>query len=359
MLGLFLFCRQGYEKDCAAEIQDKANSLAIYGYCESKPNTAFVIFRCHSADDTLRFYQQIHLSKLIYSRQWFIILEQINQLNPQDRLSAIIPCINHLNLDFNKIFWEVPDSEALKPLNRLIKSLASIIDQQSLLAISSAKKTANHLHICFINSLHCYIGYSENGNAHHYPAGIMRLKLPKTAPSRSYLKLDEALHTFLPKHNLFHLFKPGSKAVDLGAAPGGWTWLLSQYNVEVNAIDNGHLINALKNNPRVKHLHMDAFTYKPEQQVDWMVCDIVDKPLRTLALVEKWLINNWSYHYIVILKLPMHKRYAFIKQSILPRLANIQKQYKHKDIFCKHLYYTRDEICLAIIDSNRIFSKLD
>jgi len=34
MLGLLLYCRSGFEKDLAAEVQDKASQLNVFGYVE-------------------------------------------------------------------------------------------------------------------------------------------------------------------------------------------------------------------------------------------------------------------------------------------------------------------------------------
>ena len=56
--------------------------------------------------------------------------------------------------------------------------------------------------------------------------GIPRLRLPG-APSRSAAKLEEALLYFLGDE-AERLLRGGMSAVDLGAAPGGWTWILAR-----------------------------------------------------------------------------------------------------------------------------------
>ncbi|WP_455209712.1 hypothetical protein, partial [Kaarinaea lacus] len=35
MNALFLYCRTGFENDCAAEITDKAAHLGVSGYCKT------------------------------------------------------------------------------------------------------------------------------------------------------------------------------------------------------------------------------------------------------------------------------------------------------------------------------------
>jgi hypothetical protein len=37
------------------------------------------------------------------------------------------------------------------------------------------------------------------------------------------------------------LLRPGMRAADLGAAPGGWTWVLARHGLRVTSIDNGPL----------------------------------------------------------------------------------------------------------------------
>ena len=50
------------------------------------------------------------------------------------------------------------------------------------------------------------------------------------------------------------------RAVDLGAAPGGWTWQLAQRGVAVTAVDNGPLKGARARRPRsCTHVREDAF----------------------------------------------------------------------------------------------------
>jgi 23S rRNA C2498 (ribose-2'-O)-methylase RlmM len=57
--------------------------------------------------------------------------------------------------------------------------------------------------------------------------GIPRLKFPADAPSRSTLKLEEALHVFIPADEWDERLANGMYAVDLGPAraDGPISWL--------------------------------------------------------------------------------------------------------------------------------------
>ena len=59
----------------------------------------------------------------------------------------------------------------------------------------------------------------------------------------------------------------------------------------------------------VEHVRADGFMWKPRRAVDWLVCDIVDKPRRTTALME-WLEQRLCRFAVFNLKLPMKQRYA-------------------------------------------------
>ena len=111
------------------------------------------------------------------------------------------------------------------------------------------------------------------------------------APSRSTLKLAEALHVYLGD-NIEKVLMPEMRAVDLGAAPGGWTWQLIHRGLNVIAVDNGPMKGELVDNAMVRHLREDGFRYLPKKPVDWMVCDIVESPSRIATLVANQFMEN-------------------------------------------------------------------
>src|SRR6185436_8651688 len=90
-----------------------------------------------------------------------------------------------------------------------------------------------------------------------WPMGIPRIRMPRGAPSRSTLKLAEALITFLGDREPESL-RAGMRAVDLGAAPGGWTWQLAHRGLRVIAVDNGALKGSVEEDPLVTHVRADG-----------------------------------------------------------------------------------------------------
>ncbi|HEX7927769.1 MAG TPA: SAM-dependent methyltransferase, partial [bacterium] len=73
-----------------------------------------------------------------------------------------------------------------------------------------------------------------------YPGGVHRMPQDALAPSRSYLKVEEALDV-MRQSGLGGSPRPNETVVDLGAAPGGWTWAFLKRGCRVQAVDNGPL----------------------------------------------------------------------------------------------------------------------
>jgi 23S rRNA (cytidine2498-2'-O)-methyltransferase len=104
-------------------------------------------------------------------------------------------------------------------------------------------------------------------------------------PSRAYLKLWEALT------RLGAWPQSGDTALDLGASPGGWTWVLATLGARVTAVDKAPLDPRVAAMPGVMWREGSAFALAPEP-VDWLVCDVIAYPDRLLALVQAWIASE-------------------------------------------------------------------
>ncbi len=139
-------------------------------------------------------------------------------------------------------------------------------------------------------------------------------------------------------------FRLGHTAVDLGAAPGGWTYQLVQRGLQVTAIDNGPMDKKLMATEQVVHLKENALTWLPEKPVQILVCDMVEKPSLVANLMAKWLLQAKAAHAIFNLKLPMKKRFQEVSDCIGEICDQLEAQ--EIDYFwqAKHLYHDREEI---------------
>ncbi|MBI1214342.1 MAG: hypothetical protein GC185_00820 [Alphaproteobacteria bacterium] len=117
-------------------------------------------------------------------------------------------------------------------------------------------------------------------------------------PSRAYLKLWEAL-TRAGK-----LPGPGDKCLDLGSAPGGWTWVLQKLSAEVVSVDKAPLAPEVEVLPGVTHLEQSAFALDPAEvgPVDWLFSDIICYPERLLRLVQAWRESGLVKNFVTTIK---------------------------------------------------------
>lgn len=117
-------------------------------------------------------------------------------------------------------------------------------------------------------------------------------------PSRAYLKLWEAL-TRLGRYP-----GPGETCLDLGAAPGGWTWVLAKLGAQVVAVDKAPLDAAVAAMPGVTMRAESAFGLEPrtEPRVDWLFSDVICYPSRLLGLVQRWIAADAARNFVCTLK---------------------------------------------------------
>ena len=171
--------------------------------------------------------------------------------------------------------------------------------------------------------------------------GQRRMADDTQAPSRSYLKIEEA-YVVLGREPV-----EGETVVDLGAAPGGWSYSAAKRGARVIAIDNGPLKGGALDNPRIEHRLEDAFRFVPAtgQTCDWLFCDMVEEPHHVLRhIVEPWLERGWCRYFVVNLKFGRVDPVALLQElrqpdSILQRYA--------PGVRIRHLYHDREEFTLT------------
>jgi 23S rRNA (cytidine2498-2'-O)-methyltransferase len=132
-----------------------------------------------------------------------------------------------------------------------------------------------------------------------FPNGEMQLVEDKSGPpNRAYLKLWEALV------RLRRWPQPGERCLDLGASPGGWTWVLARLGAQVLAIDKAPLEPRIAAMPGVEWRGESAFALEPASvgPVDWLFSDIVCYPARLLRLVERWRDSGLVRNFVCTIK---------------------------------------------------------
>lgn len=161
-------------------------------------------------------------------------------------------------------------------------------------------------------------------------------RLRSTAPtvvSRAEHKLAEAMAAF----NVTWPAK--GTALDLGAAPGGWSHLLAERGLLVYAVDPGELHPAVATHPRVVHLRHRAETLKLPGQVDLIVNDTNLDPLDSATLMSDvaHLLRPDAYA-VMTIKLPSPRPMPTI------RAAHDRLSTRYAVLATRHLPHNRQEV---------------
>jgi 23S rRNA (cytidine2498-2'-O)-methyltransferase len=397
-----LYCRPGFEQDCAQEALRQARQQRPVTVIEQpaiQADSGYVQIALN--EQTLKYRE------LIFSRQLIRLHHSIAVLSERDRLTPILAAIANLPGNFGMLWLEVPDTNdgkllatftrrfqplletALREQGRLQDDKNSVrpdettsqstrpskdnsqvagyelveghnekaTDRPQKASASSARTEENslhrsnhlpRLHIFFPDKSSALIGTSDPHNSSPAIMGIVRQSMPAEAPSRSTMKLAEAIEVFMDRSEQTRLLRAGMQAVDLGAAPGGWTWQLVKRGIRVTAVDNGPMKGAPAKHPLVEHLKQDGFKFAPRKAVDWLVCDMVEKPAKVATLIGDWFTSGWCKHAIFNLKLPMKQCLVAVDNA----LGGIRKRLDDEGInykmIAKQLYHDRDEITVFL-----------
>jgi 23S rRNA (cytidine2498-2'-O)-methyltransferase len=167
-----------------------------------------------------------------------------------------------------------------------------------------------------------------------FPKGEIPLTRDQQAPSRAFAKLVEA------ERRMGRRIELGETCVDLGASPGSWSYVALKRGASVTAVDRSSLRDDLMRNPRLRFIRGDAFAFAPEQPVDWLLCDVIAAPQRSIELTVEWLRRQWAKRFVVTIKFKGRRDYAQLDRlkTELPRLV--------EEWYLVHLCANKNEVCV-------------
>jgi 23S rRNA (cytidine2498-2'-O)-methyltransferase len=185
-----------------------------------------------------------------------------------------------------------------------------------------------------------YLGLSRAAdNLSDWAGGERRFKREAGQVSRAEFKLLEAIE-------LFALHLPaGGTALDLGAAPGGWTRVLRQHGMQVVAVDPAALDPRVASDPGVKHVRETAQHYLlgADRAFDVLLNDMRMDARDSARVVVEASQNlepdGWA---LLTLKLP-ENRMAQVTAAALDLLRA-----RYQVIGARQLFHNRSEITVAL-----------
>jgi 23S rRNA (cytidine2498-2'-O)-methyltransferase len=360
-LALLAGSRAGFEGEAATDLARTAAALGSH----AAPTVVAGSGHVHAtADglDAIAFRRRIAGHPPIFARNAIVgtgphTIASEDQRTRADRMPPLLTAIDDLARDpaqappWCSVWVEYPDTNDGKALTRLARVLQSRLAS----ALGDAGRIDAgadcRLHVFLRDGRTAWIGTSA-AETTRWPLGIPRLRRDGRAPSRSAQKLAEAIVVFVGEREADRLHA-GQRAVDLGAAPGGWTWLLASRGLHVVAVDNGSLKGEVAHDPHVRHVRADGLTWRPPRPVDWLVCDIVERPARIAELVAGWIADGDAQAAIFNLKLPMKQRYDEVRRCEALIEQHLRAAGVRATLAIRHLYHDRAEVTGCILPEHR------
>jgi 23S rRNA (cytidine2498-2'-O)-methyltransferase len=174
-----------------------------------------------------------------------------------------------------------------------------------------------------------------------FPKGEIPVASDKAAPSRAFAKLIEA------ELRLGRRIERGQTCVDLGASPGSWSYVALRRGARVIAVDRAPLRADLMRHPRLEFHQGDAFSFQPREPVDWLLCDVIAAPQRTIELILDWIRHGRACCFVVTIKFKGCGDYPILEQLkyALPAWC--------EDFFLMRLCTNKNEVCAFGVISAR------
>jgi 23S rRNA (cytidine2498-2'-O)-methyltransferase len=201
-------------------------------------------------------------------------------------------------------------------------------------------KEAERIVSVYIDGDKAFVGTAKaDQQLSDWPGGAVRFQREEGQISRAKFKLLEAERTFGLDFTNYR------NALDVGAAPGGWTSLLLERGLSVTAIDPAALDPSLKGNPKLTYLAKNAgdVHFKPDT-FDLLVCDMSWSPRQMEKLVVGLLpALQTGGTAIITIKLMHKKPFQTMKElhQAFGEHLNIQGM--------KQLFHNREEFTLFAV----------
>jgi 23S rRNA (cytidine2498-2'-O)-methyltransferase len=174
------------------------------------------------------------------------------QIDPTQTISVQSRMLGEFFRPFSRI-------ELNQALFEIVATTGAVLDArapQQVVSVTCARDAA-------------YLGISPSAeNRSLWPGGQMRFRREEGQISRAEFKLLEAI-------SIFDVMIPDrGAALDIGAAPGGWTNVLRRFGLRVVAVDPADMHVSLLGDRQVVHIRERIQRYRPTEPFDMIVNDL-------------------------------------------------------------------------------------
>jgi 23S rRNA (cytidine2498-2'-O)-methyltransferase len=238
----------------------------------------------------------------------------------------------------------VPDSRDGNPLAPRAAELAALVEAR--FEAQGAHRVANRsvgsetlplIDVCVFGPSSIAVGITPSHDAISLaPGGRMRVHVPGDRPSRAARKLAEALLWLGMGPD------PGELCVDLGAAPGGWSFVLLERRARVIAVDPARLDPELMKRRGLRYVGKSAFDFEPDEPADWLFCDMAWRPLEVAQMLARWARRRDATLLVANFKLPMKR-----KAEMVSKIRRTLESGGWRSVRAKQLYHDREEVTVT------------
>jgi len=286
--------------------------------------------------------------ELTFARQGFPVLRVVSGESPAALGAAAASALATALASVERYALQVwvADSDEANPMARDARLVEEATAERLAAALRGAERLdareggARRLlmaQICLLSGGRAAVGVLESDRALSLaPGGRSRAKVSGERPSRAARKLAEAFAW------LGVAPEPGELCVDLGAAPGGWTWVLLERRARVIAVDPGRMQPDLLGRRGLTYVPGNAFEFEPDEPVDWLFCDMAFRPLEVAKMLARWARQRSAALLVANFKLPMRR-----KAEIVRDITTILRDGGWHAVRARQLYHDRDEVTVT------------
>ncbi len=188
-----------------------------------------------------------------------------------------------------------------------------------------------------------YVGVSRTKlNRSAWPGGKHRFRREEEQVSRAEFKLLEAISVF------GLVFPTKGQALDIGASPGGWSRVLADHGLKVDAVDPGDLDPRLRSNRSITHVRRRIQEYRPGPKefaviVNDMKMDARDSIEIMLSFSRRLQPGGLA---VVTLKMPKSGDARVMIDMLRDDLDRLSSGFEV--IGARQLYHNRSEVTVAL-----------
>jgi 23S rRNA (cytidine2498-2'-O)-methyltransferase len=224
---------------------------------------------------------------LIYARTVIRSLGQVAGTSDPERIASMRTLVAHTEWDTIHVWHRDPRLAAQtdSPVDPMAVR-GALLDAYGLPAsLPPAARPGDLVLDCVIDAAdRWWVGWHRASSVTScQPGGMHQRELPSDKASRAWLKLDEAIATFGVD------LRPGQRAVELGASPGGACQRLLEAGLTVVGIDPALVDDRVAGHPNFEQWRMRARDVKLKnfRGFDWIVADMNIDPRSTLESIGR------------------------------------------------------------------------